>query len=263
MDRVTVHLLACSTVQAYLGWAKACSCLYCCSRHLWFYDRRLERVEIVTLRVGARAKERKGGRGGEKINTPAWYHCPFGKLCTLANRTPDWCSIGEVDWWLSINCKSILFILFSSVRNCGKSYSEFRNGRRNWNFNSAVEASLLELERLRNYVTCITQWESQSNFYTGIRTRFAHSAKTYTTFTSCQNAACSNTFFFCWQVDCALEGSPFWLSKCDFSHLFHTERSWHTYWFSVVFEFLVSKICPMMQEHFLRPLLKRKALYCG
>ena len=196
MDRVTVHLLACSTVQAYLGWAKACSCLYCCSRHLWFYDRRLERVEIVTLRVGARAKERKGGRGGEKINTPAWYHCPFGKLCRLANRTPDWCSIGEVDWWLSINCKSILFILFSSARNCGKSYSEFRNGRRNWNFNSAVEASLLELERLGNYVTCITQWESQSDFYTGIRTRFAHSAKTYTTFTSCQNAACSNTFFF-------------------------------------------------------------------
>ena len=33
--------------------------------------------------------------------------------------------------------------------------------------------------------------------------------KTYTTFTSCQNAACSNTFFFCWQVDYALEGSPF------------------------------------------------------
>ena len=26
----------------------------------------MERVEIVTLRVGARAKERKGGRGGEK-----------------------------------------------------------------------------------------------------------------------------------------------------------------------------------------------------
>ena len=105
----------------------------------------------------------------------------------------------------------------------------------NWNFNSAVEASLLELEQLGNYVTCITQWESQSDFYTGIRTRFAHSAKTYTTFTSCQNAACSNTFFFCWQVDYALEGSTFWLSKCDFSHLFHTERSWHSYWFSVVF----------------------------
>ena len=29
-----------------------------------------------------------------------------------------------------------------------------------------------------------------------IRTRFARSTKTYTTFTSCQNAACSNTFFF-------------------------------------------------------------------
>ena len=41
-----------------------------------------------------------------------------------------------------------------------------------------------------------------------IRTRFARSTKTYTTFTSCQNAACSNTFFF-WRVDYALEGSMF------------------------------------------------------
>ena len=29
------------------------------------------------------------------------------------------------------------------------------------------------------------------------------------------------------------------LSKCDFSRLFHTEKSWHAYGFSVVFEFLV------------------------
>ena len=34
-----------------------------------------------------------------------------------------------------------------------------------------------------------------------IRTRFARSTKTYTTFTSCQNAACSNKFFFLLQVD--------------------------------------------------------------
>ena len=31
------------------------------------------------------------------------------------------------------------------------------------------------------------------------------------------------------------EGSTFSLSKCDFSRLFHTERSWHTYRFTVVF----------------------------
>ena len=31
-----------------------------------------------------------------------------------------------------------------------------------------------------------------------IRTRFARSTKTYTTFTSCQNAAFSKTFFFFW-----------------------------------------------------------------
>ena len=40
-------------VQAYFGWAKRC---LCCSRHLWFYNSgRLGRVEIVTLKVGARA----------------------------------------------------------------------------------------------------------------------------------------------------------------------------------------------------------------
>ena len=42
------------------------------------------------------------------------------------------------------------------------------------------------------------------------------------------------SFFLCW-VDYALEGSTFSLSKCDFSRLFHTERSWHTYRFTVVF----------------------------
>ena len=104
----------------------------------------------------------------------------------------------------------------------------------NWNFNSAVEGSLLELEQLG--MSRVLRNEKVKAISTlVIRTRFARSTKTYTTFTSCQNAACSNTFFFCWQVDYALEGSPFWLSKCDFSHLFHTERSWHTYWFSVVF----------------------------
>ena len=56
---------------------------------------RLGRVEIVTLTVGAGAKEGKGGGGGEKKNTPARYHCSFGKLRTLANGAPDWCGIGK------------------------------------------------------------------------------------------------------------------------------------------------------------------------
>ena len=42
------------------------------------------------------------------------------------------------------------------------------------------------------------------------------------------------SFFLC-AVDYSLEGSTFSLSKCDFSRLFHTERSWHTYRFTVVF----------------------------
>ena len=64
-------------------------------------------------------------------------------------------------------------------------------------------------------------------------------------------------FFPCW-VDYALEGSTFSLNKCYFSRLFHTERSLHTYRFIVVF---VSgrKDLPLVREHFLWPLLKRKA----
>ena len=59
----------------------------------------------------------------------------------------------------------------------------------------------------------------------------------YTTFTSWQNAAYSNkVVFICW-VDYALEGSAFILSKCDFSRMFHTERSWHTYQLTVVIVF--------------------------
>ena len=119
----------------------------------------------------------------------------------------------------------------------------------NSNFNSAVEASLLELERLG--MSCVLRNQKVKAISTPvIRTRFARSTKTYTTFTSCQNAACSNTFFFFWRVDYALEGSMFWLSKCDFSRLFHTERSWHAYWFSVVFEFLVFMIYPLMNSVF-------------
>ena len=85
-------------MQAYFGWAKAaCLCSYCCNRHLYYDGGRLGRVNIVTLRVGARAKEGKGEGGGEEKNTPARYHCSFGKLRTLANGAPDWCGLGEVD----------------------------------------------------------------------------------------------------------------------------------------------------------------------
>ena len=65
----------------------------------------------------------------------------------------------------------------------------------NSNFNSAVEASLLELEQLG--MSRVLRNEKVKAISTlVIRTRFARSSKTYTTFTSCQNAACSNTFFF-------------------------------------------------------------------
>ena len=113
----------------------------------------------------------------EEKNTPARYHCSFEKLRTPANGAPDWCGIGKesdaCQLTVSLYCFSI------SVR-------------------------LLELERLgMSRVLCNEEVKAITLV---IRTRFARSTKTYTTFTSCQNAACSNTFFF-WRVDYALEGS--------------------------------------------------------
>ena len=75
-------------------------------------------------------------------------------------------------------------------------------------FNSAVEARLLELERLgmsrvlRNEkVKAISTLASGQDLLAVL--------KRYPTSTSCQKAACSNTFFFLWWVDYALEGSLF------------------------------------------------------
>ena len=61
---VLTSTLGLPAVQAYFGRAKAaCLCSYCCNRHLCYDGGKLGRVKIVTLRVGARAKE--GKRGGE------------------------------------------------------------------------------------------------------------------------------------------------------------------------------------------------------
>ena len=63
------------------------------SRHLWVYDSgRLGRVEIITLTEGARAKEGKGGRGGEKIfSLPAPSPLPLTR--------PISSSLREVSTW--------------------------------------------------------------------------------------------------------------------------------------------------------------------
>ena len=66
---------------------------------------------------------------------------------------------------------------------------------------------------------------------------------------------------FLWRVNYALEENVL----TDFCRLFHTARSWHAYiyWFTAVTLFLVGMNRPLMQKHFLWPLLKCKALHCG
>ena len=69
----------------------------------------------------------------------------------------------------------------------------------------------------------------------------------HTTFTSCQNAACSIEFFLL-RVDYALEGS---LSKCEL--FLPLVLHWEVVTRILIFcgLFLVCVICPLMQEHLL------------
>ena len=62
-------------------------------------------------------------------------------------------------------------------------------------------------------VACVTQGESQLKVNSTLASGSDLLAvlKRYPTFTSCQNAACSNAFFCLWLVDYALEGSMFCL----------------------------------------------------
>ena len=67
-----------------------------------------------------------------------------------------------------------------------------------------------------------------------------------TTFTSCKHAACSNELFSLSSRLC-FGGKRFdWANFGRLLNIFHTERSWHAYLFS-----LVGMICPLTQEHFL------------
>ena len=79
-------------MQAYFGRVKAaCLSSYCCNRHLCYDGGRLGRVKIVTLRVGARAKEGKRGGGGEKKKhpTPLLLTLPSFRVstCAFASKT--------------------------------------------------------------------------------------------------------------------------------------------------------------------------------
>ena len=67
-------------MQAYFGRAKAaCLCSYCCNRRLCYDGGRLGRVKIVTLRVGAGAKEGEG----EGIFLPSFRV----STCAFASKT--------------------------------------------------------------------------------------------------------------------------------------------------------------------------------
>ena len=91
----SIHNTSLQCRRINFGWVKPCSCSYCCSRHFWFYDsRRLGRVAIVTLRVGARAKQGQGGGGEEKKKilslSPHPLPAPFDSPHFLLSSVSTW-----------------------------------------------------------------------------------------------------------------------------------------------------------------------------
>ena len=88
-----------------------------------------------------------------------------------------------------------LYCLFHLHATAGNVFVNSEMADVNSNYNSAVESSLLGLERLEmSRVLCNEKVKVISTL--AIITRFACNTKTYTTVTSCQNAACSSTYFF-------------------------------------------------------------------
>ena len=113
---------------AYFGWAKPCSCSHCCSRHLWFYDSgRLGRVEIVTLRVGAKAKEGKGGLAPFPPLFGFNMALSRGKTFARPKKTPALQATWDIKYLLleaaSTTCLRVDFrcrVIFNYVRTCVK-----------------------------------------------------------------------------------------------------------------------------------------------
>ena len=104
-----------------------------------------------------------------------------------------------------------------------------------------------------------------SEIHTWIKTKWKNDLsvnRQQTIFTSCQNAACSNEFFLLW-VDYALEENALAEQMWSLLLIFHTEMSWHTYWFSAVIVSGRHNYCPLMQEHLLWPLLKFNPVHCS
>ena len=106
-----------------------------------------------------------------------------------------------------------------------------------------------------------------SQINTRIKTKWKKSFKSkhdvgrqHTTFTSCQNATCSNEFFL-WRVDYTSEGKRFVWANVFFTAYFILRG--HDTHFLQLLLFLVGMIWPLMQEHFLWPLLKCNAFHCG
>ena len=200
----------------FFGQAKAaCLCSCCWTCHLWCYDGgRLGRIKIVTLRVDTRVKEKKkGGEGEKKICLPdiiVLWETPY------AGKRSPWLVRLRGSRLMPVNqllvYKLLLFILLQFVRN--QAYAWYATAEKNYpefwlwiqklagaktNFNSAVDTSLLELERLG--MSRVSRNEKVKAFSTLVSGQDLLAVlKCYTTFTVVPHAklyaACSNKFFF-------------------------------------------------------------------
>ena len=135
-------------MQAYFGWAKVCSCSYCYDVATIFDFMtdwgRLGRVEIVTLRVGARAKKKESEEGERRktyslspppprslwlaplpslfgsFNMALYRAKTFARLmktpAVAANKTPKVVPLGCIGLWKHNSALSE----FGKIRKIGK-----------------------------------------------------------------------------------------------------------------------------------------------
>ena len=141
-----------------------------------------------------RKKERGDGEGRKK------YACPISLFVwqtPYAGKRSPWLVRIRESRLMPVNQMSayIVYCVFVCMQLRERSILNSEMADVRAIFNSAVETSLLELERLR--ISLVLRNEKVKAISTLASGQVLLSVlKRYPTFTSCQNAACSNTFFF-------------------------------------------------------------------
>ena len=97
-----------------------------------------------------------------------------------------------------------------------------------WDSFSHWAVIALVIGKLREILIASKRKPADTNFLHGCFAWITWYCRQHTTFTHAKMLLVPIKFFSLTDRLCS-GGKRFWLSKCDFCRLFHTERSWHVY----------------------------------